>query len=161
MHVWVHSQSLVACFHDSLNIGLNVWKSHSCSRWFRAGSPQCYSSCQLSFPSLTSSPYFSTAVDVLGVFSSRSALVSIAPNGSERRRIQRKKGTEDPNGFGWVRCLQGGDVPAFTYFTVTLVTLVYLIYGHLQWHFFLNINYIFELKHHEINLKQMITKVTY
>lgn len=82
----------VACVHDSLDTGPNVWESHSCWGGLGAGSPQCYSSCQLWFPS----PLISALLPSLPLMPSQCfpfrlllCFPSITADGSMRRETNR------------------------------------------------------------------------
>lgn len=83
----------VACVHDSLDTGPNVWESHSCWGGLGAGSPRCYSSCQLWFPSplISPAPLPSPPLMPSQCFPFRLLLCfpSITPDGSMRRETNR------------------------------------------------------------------------
>lgn len=102
----------VACVHDSLDIAASVWESHSCSGGFRPGSPQCYSSCQLWFPSPRSS---SAALPSLPLMPSECfpfrllpCFPSIAPDGSMCGAKKQRGGWGDADGLGRMRGLWAG-----------------------------------------------------
>lgn len=82
-------EGLVVCIHDSLDTGPNVRESHSCWGGLRAGSPQCYSSCQLRLPSpVVSAPSLPLMPSECFPFRSLPCFLSIAPDGSVCRETK-------------------------------------------------------------------------
>lgn len=85
----------VACVHDSLDTGPSVWESQSRSGGFRAGSPQCYSSCQLWFPSPRSSSALTPSLPLMPLecfpFCLLPCFPSISPHGYMCRKKNQKK----------------------------------------------------------------------
>lgn len=105
----------VACVHDSLDTGPSVWESQSRSGGFRAGSPQCYSSCQLWFPSPRSSSALTPSLPLMPLecfpFRLLPCFPSISPDGYMcRKKKQNKKmrGSWDGKGLAWTWGLWAG-----------------------------------------------------